>query len=96
MRWPWQKETRRAEDPATGEPIPTSKKHVLEGKLTYIGLGLTAAGAIGKMFGFDLPTEEVRGFFDWLLANWDSLANGLGILMAAYGRLRINWRHDTP
>lgn len=96
MNWKfWQKtEVRRALDVDSGKPIPVSKKQILEGKMTFIGLALTAAGAIGKMFGFDLPTTEVQTWLDWLLSNWDSLANGIGLLIAAYGRLRMNWRHE--
>ena len=91
-------EIRRALDPGTGQPIPrefkTSRdaKQFLEGKLTFIGLALTAAGAIGRMLGWDLPTDEVQSFLTWLLSSWDGIVQGIGIIIAAWGRLRINWR----
>lgn len=92
-------EVRRALDPETGEPISRSfetraetGKQFLQGKMTFIGLALTAAGALGKMLGWEVPAEEISGFLTWLLASWDGLAQGAGILLAAWGRLRINFR----
>jgi hypothetical protein len=92
-------EVRRALDPETGEPIPLSwetrareGKQFLQGKMTFIGLALTAAGAIGRLFGWELPADEVNSFLTWLLASWDGLAQGVGILLTAWGRARINWR----
>ena len=92
-------EIRRALDPETGKPIPRTfetkaadTKQILQGKMTFIGLALTAAGAIGRMMGWDLPTDEVNSFLTWLLSSWDGIAQGIGIIIAAWGRLRINWR----
>lgn len=64
----------------------------LQGKLTYIGIVISVAGALGRLFGLHLPTEEVQGMLSWIAANWDALAEFGGLATAAYGRLRINWR----
>ena len=79
----------------TGRAQPTrpmNKPQFLQGKLTYLGILLTALGALGNLFGFTVPTDEVKGIVTWLQANWDSLSELVGLIMAAYGRLRINWR----
>lgn len=91
-------EVRRALDPITGEPIPYAfpPRQRLEGNLTYIGLCITAAGAVAKLFGWDLPTEQAHGIVGWLSANWDDIAQLVGLLTSAYGRLRVNWRKPEP
>lgn len=92
-------EVRRALDPSTGQPIPhafetksAEAKQFLQGKMTFIGLLLTLAGTLGKLFGWEVPAAEVNGFLAWLLASWDSLTQGIGLIIAFYGRLRQNWR----
>ena len=64
----------------------------LQGKLTYAGIFISALGAIGRLFGLHLPTNEAQGMVDLVAANWDTLAQFGGLATAAYGRLRINWR----
>jgi len=73
-------------------PAGPDKPQFLQGKMTFIGLGLATVGTIAKMFGYTLPTDEAKDFLSWLSANWDVIASGLGLLTAAYGRLRMNWR----
>ena len=70
-------------------------KQFLQGKLTYLGILLTALGALGNLFGFDVPTNEVKGIVGWFQANWNTLMELVGLVMAAYGRLRINWRKEV-
>lgn len=67
-------------------------KQTLQGKLTYIGVLISTAGAIGNLFGWEIPADEVKGMITWTQAHWDDLAQFAGLLTAAYGRLRINWR----
>ena len=64
----------------------------LQGKLTFLGIALSGLGAIGSLFGFTVPTDEVKGIIGWLQSSWDSLMEFVGLFVAAYGRLRINWR----
>lgn len=77
---------------ARAYPAVLEKPQFLQGKMTFLGLILTTVGMIGKTFGLNLPTDEAGDFMTWLAANWDSLAQGVGILVAAYGRLRARPR----
>lgn len=82
----------------TGRAQPARRmktKQFLQGKLTYLGILLTALGALGNLFGFTVPTDEVKGIVSWLQANWDQIMELVGLVVAAYGRLRINWRKET-
>jgi len=90
MSWFKKTEVRRALDPETNQPIPYNGKVWLQGKMTYLGLVLVAVGAVGKLFGYDLPTTEAQGILDWSLAHWDDVAQLVGLLTSAYGRFRIN------
>lgn len=87
-----QPETRRALDPETGAPLP--RKQFLEGKLTYISLAITGAGAMARLFGWVLPAEEINGILSWIAAHYDELLSVIGLFGAAWGRLRINWRKE--
>ncbi len=60
----------------------------LEGKRTFIGLGLTVAGMLGSRYNLKLPVAEVNNFLDLLAANWDGVAQVAGAAIAAYGALR--------
>ena len=64
----------------------------LQGKLTYAGIVISAVGALGRLFGLHLPTDEAQGMVAIAAANWDTIAEFGGLATAAYGRLRINWR----
>ena len=70
-------------------------KQFLQGKLTYLGILLTALSALGHLFGFTVPTEEVKGIIGWFHTNWNTLMELVGLVIAAYGRLRINWRKEV-
>lgn len=82
---------RRALDPETGLPFPM-KTQTLQGKLTYLGILLSGVGALGNLFGWEIPADEVKGMLSWTQAHWDDLSQFLGLATAAYGRLRLNWR----
>jgi len=69
-------------------------KQFLQGKLTYLGLGISGLGAAGGLLGLTMPADEVRDIIGWLHANWGSVMELAGLVLAAYGRLRINWRKD--
>lgn len=66
-------------------------KLILKGKMTYIGILISAAGAAGKLMGVDVPTDQINSMLDMLVANWDTVAQFCGLLIAAYGRLRASW-----
>ena len=84
---------KRALDPDTGKPVPyASSKQWLQGKVTYIGILLTTIGGMARLVGWHLPTDEIRSGLDWALANWDTIAQGVGIIVSVIGRLRIEWR----
>ena len=84
---------KRALDPDTGKPVPyASSKQWLQGKVTYIGILLTTIGGMARLVGWHLPTDEIRSGLDWTLANWDTIAQGVGIIVSVIGRLRIEWR----
>ena len=83
---------KRALDPETNLPIPMNTKQSLQGRLTYVGILLSAAGALGNLFGWHVPTDEVKDMVSWIQGHWDDLVQFTGLATAAYGRLRINWR----
>ena len=83
---------RRALDPETNLPIPMNTKQSLQGRLTYVGILISAVGALGNLSGWHVPADEVRGMVAWVQAHWDDLMQFAGLATAAYGRLRINWR----
>ncbi len=66
----------------------------LKGKLTFIGIGISALGALSKVFGVPVPIEEITGIVGWFQANWDTIVQLAGLVVAAYGRVRINWRKE--
>ena len=59
---------RRALDPDTGLPIPM-KPQTLQGKLTYLGILISGVGALGNLFGWELPADEVKGMISWTQAH---------------------------
>ncbi len=71
---------------------PIDPPQIAEGRLTFIGLIVAALGALAQQFGWTFPKDEADGVTTWLMANWDTLSEGLGLITAFYGRLRINWR----
>lgn len=75
------------------KPQPIIQPQIAEGRVTFAGIFIAALGALADSFGWTFPKEEAQSFAAWLGANWDQLAEGLGLLVALYGRARINWRH---
>lgn len=71
---------------------PISPPQFAEGRLTYIGIALAALGMLAGFFGMTWPKDEADGFASWLAANWDTLSQGVGLIIAVFGRARINWR----
>jgi len=68
------------------------KPQWLQGKLTFIGLILASIGYGAKAFGYSVPTDEIQDFLGFMSNNWSVISEGLGILIAGYGRIRINFR----
>lgn len=64
-------------------------KQFLQGRLTYIGVLLTAAGTVGKLFGWNVPVDEIRSAIDFLQAQWPTVLEFAGMLTTIYGRFRI-------
>lgn len=78
-------ETRRA--------LPVyDKPSWLDGKRTFIGLAISALGLLGSRFQVDVPTDEVNGVLDVISANWDVFAQLAGLVVAAYGRVKVSKR----
>ena len=70
-------------------------KQTLQGKLTYIGVLISAAGAVGNLFGWEIPADEVKGMITWTQAHWDDLAQFAGLITAAYGLSLIHISEPT-
>jgi len=66
----------------------------LKGKLTFIGIGISALGALSKVFGVPVPVSEIRDIVGWFQANSGTISELAGLIVVAYGRLRINWRKE--
>jgi hypothetical protein len=66
----------------------------LKGKLTFIGIGISALGALSKVFGVPVPVSEIRDIVGWFQANSGTISELAGLIVAAYGRLRITWRKE--
>jgi len=75
-------------------PNKITMKPILNGKLTYIGLAISAAGFFGRRFGLVLPEAEINSIATFVAANWDTFAELGGLLTAAYGKWRK--RNDAP
>lgn len=64
----------------------------LQGRLTFIGIVISMLGFLAQRMGWTFPQEEAGHIGDWIAGNWDSLAEFAGMVIAFYGRLRVNWR----
>ena len=64
----------------------------LQGRLTFLGILISLFGFIAGKVGWVFPQSEADTIAGWIAANWDSLAEFIGMLTAFYGRLRMNWR----
>lgn len=67
-------------------------KQFLQGRLTYLGVLLTAAGTVGKLFGWYVPVDEVKSAIEFVQAQWPVVMEFVGMLTTIYGRLRIGKR----
>lgn len=71
---------------------PTPQQQVLQGRLTIIGLVIAALGAFAQQLGLTFPEKEAQDLGGHLAQHWDTFAKAAGLMLAFYGRLRINWR----
>lgn len=69
-----------------------SRPSWLDGKRTFLGLALSAAGLIGERCGLTVPKDEINDFLDLIGANWDVIAQAAGLLVAAWGRIKASKR----
>lgn len=67
-------------------------KQFLQGRLTYLGVLLTAAGTVGKLFGWYVPVDEITSAIDFVQAQWPVVMEFVGMVTTIYGRLRIGKR----
>ena len=82
-----------ANEPETRVAQPVyDKPSWLDGKRTFIGLALTALGTIANMFQVDVPTEEINGALDIVSLHWDVFAQLIGLVVAAWGRVKASKR----
>jgi len=70
------------------------KNQKLQGKLTYVSLGITALAALFQVWGKSFPEEEVSALVEVATGAWPTLVEAGGLIMAAYGRLRREWRQE--
>jgi hypothetical protein len=68
------------------------KPQILEGKLTYISLGVGALTLIFQLLGKSFPQEEANAIVNWTNSNWPAIVQLSSIVGAFWGRLRIQWR----
>jgi|688.fasta_scaffold04470_21 hypothetical protein len=64
----------------------------LQGKLTYIGLIMTALGAFAQTTGIAIPLNDIQALIDFVQANWHVVLEFVGLVTALYGRFRIPGR----
>ena len=64
----------------------------LQGKMTYIGLIMTALGAFAQTTGIPLPLADIQALVDFVQVNWPTVLEFFGLVTALYGRLRIPGR----
>ena len=64
---------------------PTKKVNVmLEGKKTYIGIGVTALTVVATFLGYEVSAEAQDGLNEAVTA----IVGALGLLLATYGRVK--------
>jgi len=73
-------------------PASAPAPQLLQGKMTYIGLAIAFSGLLAKWFGPHYPADQVNDTITFIGANYDSISQFVGILIAAFGRLRQHWR----
>lgn len=62
--------------------------------MTMLGMVLTGLSMLAGLFGFIIPDAEVKAMAQWASDNWESLGVFAGLVIAAYGKLRRNWRKE--
>lgn len=79
----------------TLEQVAINKPQFLQGHMTKLGLVLTGLSLIGGLFGIVIPTEELKALAQTASDNWEVIGTLAGLALAAYGKIRRNWRQDT-
>lgn len=65
------------------KPKETTMKF-LEGKKTYIGIGVTALAFVAQFLGYEVSAEEQSGLNEAITA----VIGALGLMFATYGRVK--------
>ncbi len=81
------------------EDIPAAipiieKPKFLDGKMTWIGIGLFATSFALRKLGIILPESEIKYLLHWLSDNWSVIAEPIGVAMAGYGKIRRSPRFN--
>lgn len=76
------------------EEVTPLKGDWLEGHKRLIGFSLLAIGMLANHFGWNLPQDQINGFWGWLQANWGALSEGAGMLVGIYGSIMASIRHN--
>lgn len=58
--------------------------------MTIWGAAITLASVIGRMFGYEVPTEEINGAVTWLGSHWNEIGEFIGIVTTVIGRFRAS------
>lgn len=77
---------------ATLEQVAIQKPQFLQGHMTKLGLVLTGLSLIGGLFGIVVPAEELKALAQTASDNWQVIGTLAGLALAAYGKIRRNWR----
>ncbi|WP_009964056.1 hypothetical protein [Verrucomicrobium spinosum] len=80
---------------ATLEQVAIQKPQFLQGHMTKLGLVLTGLSLIGGLFGIVVPAEELKALAKTASDNWGVIGTLVGLALAAYGKIRRNWRQDN-
>lgn len=70
-------------------PVGPDKPQWLQGKMTFIGIGLGVVAWVGRRFGVEIPVDIIKDFLHWLDMSWTTVADGIALIMMLYGRIRL-------